>query len=59
MEDSYAEDDSSNSSRIYRVSRELENSLESFSAAPLSQRGPEGALHINMEISPQVSILGD
>ena len=58
IEDSYAAGYSGNFSRIYIFARQLESLLEPSPDAPISWRGPEGALCIDTEITPLVSILG-
>ena len=58
MEDSYAADYSSNYSGIYIIVMELDHLLEQQPADPLLWNGKEGALNIDIEMNPLVSILG-
>ena len=59
MEDSYDADYLSNIRGDSSVDKEQKNLLEILPTAPIKQRGTEGAVHIDTEISPTVSVLGD
>ena len=59
MEDSCDTDYSNNLSVISSVARELEDLPESSLPAPIWRCGPKGALHIDMDTTPAVLIMGD